>query len=102
MLSRATVYNTLRLFVDRGLLRELTLAPGSTVYDANMAAHHHFLDDDDGSIHDVPWTSVAVSRIDELADYEVREFSVVIRGRRRGTESPDNPKPRSQRLIHQE
>ncbi|MGE3171466.1 MAG: Fur family transcriptional regulator [Planctomycetota bacterium] len=84
MVSRATVYNTLNLFAERGLVRELTLAPGCSVFDANTAPHHHFVDDADGSIHDVPWESVAVSHIDRLRDYDVREFSVVMRGRRRG------------------
>jgi len=35
MISRATVYNTLHLFVEKHLLRELHLAPDSVVFDAN-------------------------------------------------------------------
>lgn len=83
MVSRATVYNTLNLFVEKGLLRELTLAPGCTVYDPVTMPHHHFLDDETGAIHDVPWDALAVSRVDQLGDFQVREYSVVLRGRRR-------------------
>ena len=54
MLSRATVYNTLHLLVDKGLLQELTLAAGRSVYDCNIAPHHHFIDDQTGIVHDVP------------------------------------------------
>ena len=36
MISRATVYNTLNLFVDKGLLRELVLAEGRTVFDRKL------------------------------------------------------------------
>ena len=54
MISRATVYNTLHLFVEKGLLRELHLSPDSVVFDPKLDAHHHLIDED-GRIHDVPW-----------------------------------------------
>src|SRR5687768_1152420 len=53
VLSRATVYNTLNLFVEKGLLRQLILAEGSVVFDPNVHPHHHFIDDETGAIHDV-------------------------------------------------
>ena len=40
-ISRATVYNTLNLFVEKGLLRALTLAEDSVVFDPNVERHHH-------------------------------------------------------------
>jgi Fur family iron response transcriptional regulator len=83
MVSRATAYNTLKLFVEKGLLRELVLAPGYAVYDPNTAPHHHFLDEDRGSIHDVPWSALTVDLVGDLPDLEVRNVSVVLRGRRR-------------------
>ena len=85
MVSRATVYNTLRLLVDRGLLRELAICPGAVVYDANMAPHHHFIDDGSGAVRDLPWQSLFVERVAELAEFDVREYSVVLRGRRRSS-----------------
>ena len=84
MLSRATVYNTLNLFVEKHLLRELVLAEGRVVFDPKTDAHHHFIDESTGRIHDIPWQAVKVSRIDRLKGYEVSEYQVVIRGRRRG------------------
>jgi Fe2+ or Zn2+ uptake regulation protein len=84
VLSRATVYNTLHLLVDKGLLRELTLDEGRVVYDCNVAPHHHFIDEQTGIIHDVPFDAVRVSRLDQLPGFEVREYTVVMRGRRRG------------------
>jgi Fe2+ or Zn2+ uptake regulation protein len=83
MLSRATVYNTLNLFVEKGLLRELVLAEGKSVFDPNVEAHHHFIDDRTGAIYDVPWGALRVSKVDALEGYEVREYQVVLRGRRR-------------------
>ena len=83
MLSRATVYNTLNLFVEKGLLRELVLAEGCVVFDPKTDAHHHFIDEATGRIHDIPWQAVKVSKIDRLEGYDVSEYQVVIRGRRR-------------------
>lgn len=80
-LSRATVYNTLNLFVDKGLLREYVLAEGRIVFDPNLEPHHHFIDEDSGTIHDVPWEALAVSKVEKLRGYDVREYQVVLRGR---------------------
>jgi Fe2+ or Zn2+ uptake regulation protein len=82
MLSRATVYNTLNLFVEKGILRELALAEGRVVFDPNVDRHHHFIDDDSGAIFDVPWDAVGVSKIESLKGYGVREYMVVMRGKR--------------------
>jgi Fur family iron response transcriptional regulator len=82
-LSRATVYNTLHCFVQKGLLRELVLAPGKVVYDPKMERHHHFIEESTGRIHDVPWEALKVSRTETLPEYEVKEYQVVMRGRAR-------------------
>jgi Fe2+ or Zn2+ uptake regulation protein len=87
MLSRATVYNTLHLLVDKGLLQELTLAAGRSVYDCNIAPHHHFIDDQTGIVHDVPWDALRVSKLDSLVGYDVREYTVVMRGTKRRNRS---------------
>jgi Fur family iron response transcriptional regulator len=85
MVSRATVYNTLHLLVEKGLLRELVLAEGKVVYDPKLERHHHFVDEESGAIHDIPWGALQVSRVGSLAGYDVREYQVVLRGRRRGS-----------------
>ena len=81
-LSRATVYNTLNLFAEKGLVRELVLAEGKSVFDCNLTQHHHFIDETTGAIHDVPWDAVRVSHVDRLSGYEVKEYMVVMRGTR--------------------
>lgn len=89
MLSRATVYNTLNLFVEKGLLRELILAEGKVVFDPKVEPHHHFIDEATGEIHDIPWEAVKVSDVEalEAQGYKVREYQVVMRGRRSGKTS---------------
>jgi len=83
MISRATVYNTLNLFVEKKLLRELHLAPDSVVFDPNMERHHHLIDDETGRIYDVEWNDVEVKKIDAVMNFEVRDYSVVMHGRRK-------------------
>lgn len=82
-ISRATVYNTLNLFVDKGLLRRLTFAEDSIVFDPKTETHHHFIDEATGIIHDVPWDKVQVCNIESLRGYVVEDYQVVMRGRKR-------------------
>jgi Fur family iron response transcriptional regulator len=82
MLSRATVYNTLNLFTEKGLLRELVLAEGKVVFDPKLDPHHHFLDEDTGEISDVPWSALDVRRVHSLSGFDVREYQVVMRGKK--------------------
>ena len=81
MISRATVYNTLNLFVRQGLLRELAISEGKCVFDPKVEAHHHFIDEATGAIHDIPWEALRVSNIKALKGFDVREYQIVMRGR---------------------
>jgi Fur family transcriptional regulator, iron response regulator len=82
MLSRATVYNTLNLFTEKGLLRELVLSEGKVVFDPKLDPHHHFLDEETGEIVDVPWSALDVRRVHNLSGFDVREYQVVMRGKK--------------------
>jgi Fur family iron response transcriptional regulator len=79
-ISVATIYNTLHLFVEHGLLRTLELSPSHTVYDPCMAPHHHFIDDQTGDIRDIPFDAVNVTH-NQLDGFDVREVQVILRGR---------------------
>jgi Fe2+ or Zn2+ uptake regulation protein len=84
VLSRATVYNTLNLFVKKGLLRELVLDGGVTVFDPKLDPHHHFIDEHTGRAYDVPWDAITVKfrdRLDKHDRFDVKEYQVVMRGK---------------------
>ena len=83
LISRATVYNTLNLFTEKGLLKQLVLAEGRVVFDPKVDPHHHFIDEVTGAIHDVPWDAVKVTDAPKLPGYEITEYQVVLRGRRK-------------------
>jgi Fur family peroxide stress response transcriptional regulator len=84
-ISRATVYNTLNLFVEKGLLRALTLAEDSVVFDPNVERHHHLVDETTGTIHDVPWDKVQVCNIESLKGFEIHDYQVVMHGVRKNS-----------------
>jgi len=82
-ISRATVYNTLNLFVEKGLLKTLNLSDDSVVFDPKTETHHHFIDEKTGRIHDIPWEKVQVCNIESLRGYDIHDYQVVMRGRKK-------------------
>lgn len=82
-LSRATVYNTLNVFVEAGLIRTQVLKEGVVVFEPRMDAHHHFIDEETGQIYDIPWEALRVSGEKALCEFDVREYQVILRGRKR-------------------
>ncbi len=51
--SQATIYNTLRLFVTKGLLHEIFVDSSKTFYDTNTQPHQHFFNVDTGQLIDI-------------------------------------------------
>lgn len=56
--SKATVYNTLSLFCERGLLRTVEVDPTRQFYDSTTSPHHHFYNIDTGELTDIPSDAV--------------------------------------------
>ena len=53
-MSLATVYNTVNSLVEANLMQALKFSHlDKVLFDNNMDAHHHFLDEDTGKVHDV-------------------------------------------------
>ncbi len=51
--SKATVYNTLKLFVRQGILREVLIDPERVFYDSNTQPHFHIFNIDSGELYDL-------------------------------------------------
>lgn len=58
--SKATVYNTLGLFAERGLVRQVIVDSARVFYDSNPHPHHHFYNVDDGTLIDVGMDDVEI------------------------------------------
>lgn len=81
-LSKATVYNTLRLLVDKGAVLQLTIDERQTCYDGDTSPHGHFLCRHCGRIYDIPLKRQNLIRVAELPEgFEPDTVSLYIRGR---------------------
>lgn len=87
--SRATVYNTLKLFRDKKLVRELIVDPERIVYDSNTAPHYHLYDPETGEVTDVPAEHLQVLGLPELPPHlQLDEVDVIFRVRRKPQAAP--------------
>ena len=84
-LSLATVYNTLNVLVQTGLLRELRLPHSDkAIYDDNLSRHHHFYDEKTGELFDVDEKECQV-HVNLDKGLKVRDVEVFIRGQKTET-----------------
>lgn len=80
--SKATVYNTLKLFGDQGLIKECLVDPERRFYDSTTTPHHHFYNTDTGELSDIPMSEIRLSELPDLPDgtsIEVAEVVIRIR-----------------------
>ncbi|MDH4183087.1 MAG: transcriptional repressor [Nitrospinota bacterium] len=52
IVSKATVYNTLRLFASKGLIKEVIVDPSKVFYEPATTNHHHIYNVDTGELID--------------------------------------------------
>ena len=84
--SKATVYNTLNLFSDRGLVRECLVDPERRFYDSNTQPHHHFYNVDTGHLIDIPREEIRLEEIPEFPNgVRLDQVEVMIKVRNRAS-----------------
>lgn len=80
--SKATVYNTLGLFAEIGLVREVVVNPAKVVYDTNVSDHHHIYNVDTGDLTDIDSTDLKLSHLPELdKNTEIDGIDIIVRVR---------------------
>jgi len=80
--SKATVYNTLNLFCERGLVGECLVDPERRFYDSTTEPHHHFYNTDTGELTDIPQQEIQIAGLPDLPeDFYLEGVEVVIKGR---------------------
>jgi Fur family iron response transcriptional regulator len=78
--SKATVYNTLNLFLEKKLVREVIVDPSRVFYDPNTAPHHHFYNIDSGELTDIDEADVRISGLPQLPrGVSVEGVDVIVR-----------------------
>lgn len=84
VVSKATVYNTLKLFSEKGLVKEVNVDPTRKFYDSTTHAHHHFYHVDSGRLSDIPADQVSIMSLPDLPEgTEQESVEVLIRVRDR-------------------
>jgi Fur family iron response transcriptional regulator len=82
-LSLATVYNTLRQFSEAGLLRQVSVSGPKTFFDTNVSEHHHFYNEDDETVVDIPGSTIQVAGLPEAPEgMMISSVEVIVRLRR--------------------
>ena len=84
LVSKATVYNTLKLFSEKTLVRECNVDPDRKFYDSTTHAHHHFYHVESGELSDIPADQVSIMSLPDLPEgTEQESVEVLIRVRDR-------------------
>lgn len=78
--SLATVYNTLHQFTEAGLLREIVVDASRSYFDTNTSFHHHFFNEDNGCLTDIPQDEVMLNKVPNAPEgMKVKSVEVVVR-----------------------
>lgn len=81
--SKATVYNTLNLFLEKKLIREVIVDPNKVFYDPNTEPHHHLYNIDTGELTDVDASRIEISGLPQLPDGMVTDgVDIIVRVRK--------------------
>jgi Fur family iron response transcriptional regulator len=82
--SKATVYNTLKLFLEKGMIREVIVDPSKVFYDPNISPHHHLYEVDSGELTDIDAHQVRIEGLPQLPEtMETEGIDLIIRVRRK-------------------
>lgn len=80
LVSKATVYNTLNLFAEKGLIQQVIIDPNKVFYDSNTTAHYHFYNEDTGQLTDLEASELEISGIPDLPENTVKSgVDVIVR-----------------------
>tara|TARA_Y100000994_G_scaffold228418_1_gene212674 strand:- start:203 stop:640 length:438 start_codon:yes stop_codon:yes gene_type:complete len=77
--SLATVYNTLNEFVEKKIIREISINSNVSYFDTNPNIHHHFYNPHTNDIIDIPKEEIHISKIPKpLKGQKIKSIDVVI------------------------
>ncbi len=84
VVSKATVYNTLKKFADCGLVSQVIVDPAKVFYDSNTCAHYHLYDVESGELTDLDVDKFPDLNLPEIpGNAKVERIEVVVRVRKR-------------------
>jgi len=79
-LSRTTIYNTLSLFTEKGIVSSLTIVNNELRYDLSQEPHAHFRCIECNALLDVD-VDTDIFTTDTIEEHQVEEIQIIFRGR---------------------
>ncbi|MDQ0091236.1 Fur family peroxide stress response transcriptional regulator [Paenibacillus anaericanus] len=81
-MSVATVYNNLKMFIEAGMVRELTYGDNSSRFDADVSNHYHVICEKCGKIKDFMYPSLeeVERKAEEMTGFRVRGHRMELYG----------------------
>lgn len=76
-MSKTTVYNTLREFADKGIIQELKIADGKSIFDADVSEHGHFICENCKEVYDFKIHGIDA---EELPNFLIKKRKVYAQG----------------------
>ena len=62
-ISLATIYNTLHSFVEKKILKLVSVKEGKAIFCTNMKNHYHFFNSKTGKLTDIPYQKIQIKKI---------------------------------------
>lgn len=78
-LSKTTIYNTLKLFIEKGIVRMVNIEDNEVRYDADTSLHGHFKCERCGRIYDFRINYSDID-YDEIQKFQIKETHLYIKG----------------------
>jgi len=78
-LSKMTIYNTLKLFSAKGLIRSIPNSENVGHYDYNVTPHAHFKCRKCKKVYDID-VSLGVKISSEIDGYQIDEYNLILEG----------------------
>ncbi|GIP60296.1 Fur family transcriptional regulator [Paenibacillus woosongensis] len=81
-MSVATVYNNLKMFIEAGMVRELTYGDNSSRFDADVSNHYHVICEKCGKIKDFTYSSLedVEQKAEEMTGFQVHGHRLELYG----------------------
>lgn len=80
LVSKATVYNTLSLFVTKGLAKEVYVDSSRILYDSNTRHHHHFYNVDTGTLYDIDAEELELKQVPVPPEFAaIKDVEIIVR-----------------------
>ena len=62
-ISLATIYNTLHSFVEKKILKLISVKEGKTIFCTNMKNLYHFFNSKTGKLTDIPYEKIKIKKL---------------------------------------